>query len=232
MLTVACTLVAQGKPAGEGEVVAITGLTLGKYRVYPYSRSPVSRFPYRIEIDLADGQSWRALPRFQNQHTDFDEPFEKAPVDMTVEDGGQLLVFSPFTSLPGEVIDVTYMAPPAAPTTLYLLSSGASRGVLEKEIWYLLIGMAAADRQGTLHLKPGGQGNMGQVLNSSSVEIADLSAVFHGAVLIGTITQRAGENEPRGRFRWTFHDGGRQFDGDWWSGDERRFLAGERIPKP
>lgn len=224
-------LATQAKPAGHGEVVAVSGLTEGSYRVFAYAESPVPRFPYRIEIDLADGRAWRALPHFQNQHTDFDEPFEKAPVEMLVASGGRLLVFGPFTGLPGEVIEVTYLAPPAAPTFLYLVSP-VSSGSLSRECWYGVQGLAQADVPYTLHLKPGVHGVTGQLLDPSSAPVADLAGVFHGSLLIGTITPRVGRNEPQGRFRWTFLERGRQFEGDWWPGGERRYLTGERIRKP
>jgi hypothetical protein len=218
---------AQAKPAGQGDVVAASGQTEGRYRVFAYQKSPVPRFRYRIEIDLADGRALRALPHFQNQHTDFDEPFEKAPVEMAVQSGGQLLVFGPFTGMPGEVIEVTYLARPASPTYLYLVNSRLS-GLLSRERWYAVRGWAPAS---TLHLKPNGRAISGQLLDPSSVAVADLAGVFHGSVLIGTITPR-GRSEPGGRFRWTFLDRGRQFDGDSWSGEERQYVAGEWIRKP
>ncbi len=224
------TLAAQVKPVGRGEVVAASGLTEGRYRVFAYEQSPIPRFPYRIEIDLADGRTWRALPRFQSQHTDFDEPFEKAPVDMTVASGGRLLVFDSFSGLPGEVIDVTYLVQSALPTYLYLVNSHSS-GSLSGERWYTVRGLAPAHMPYMLHLKLGGRAISGQLLDASSVAVADLAGVFHGSVLIGKIAPR-GRSDPGGRFRWTFLERDRQFDGDWWSGDERRYVTGERIRLP
>jgi hypothetical protein len=226
-----CPFGAQAKAAGQGEVVSISGLTKGSYRVFAYGDSVVPRFPYRLEIDLADGRKWRALPRFQNQHTDFDEPFEKAPVEMEVAEGGRLLVFAPFTGMPGELIEVTYLAPSAAPLFLYLVNPRPS-GWLSGERWYAVRGLAETDAPYTLHWKPSGHGVAGQLLDVSSAPVAEVEGVLHGSLLIGTITPRAGRNQPRGRFCWTFLERGREFEGDWWSGEERRYLTGEKMRKP
>jgi len=224
-------LAAQAKPAGQGEVVAVSGLTEGRYRVFAYANRAVPRFQYRIEVDLEDGRTWRALPRFQNQHTDFDEPFEKAPVEMAVAGGGRLLVFAPFTGRPGEVIEVTYLAPPAAPINLYLVNPRSS-GSLSEECWHAVRGLTKTDVPYTLHLKPVGHTIVGQLLDASSVAVADLTGVFHGSVLIGTITPRTRQSQLQGHFLWTFLEGGREFYGDWWPGEERRYSTGERIHKP
>ena len=84
----------------------------------------------------------------------------------------------------------------------------------------------------TLHLKLAQSQTTGQLLDAAAIEVADLSAVLHGPVLIGRITPHGGRNEPRGRFLVTFRDGGREFDGDWWPAEERQWIAGEQIPPP
>ena len=65
-------------------------------------------------------------------------------VEMTVASGGRLLVFAPFTGLPGEVIEVTYLALADLPTHVYLVNPRSS-GALAKEGWYAVLGLAPAD---------------------------------------------------------------------------------------
>lgn len=223
---------AEPKPAGQGEVVASSGKTVGKYHVFPYSESPVYRFPYRIEIDLQDGRKWHALPRFQSQHTDFDEPFAKAPVEMTLDDGGRLLVFSEFVDLPNEVMDVMYFAPGGDPffkpgTPMYLVSVKSLGRTRAEEGWYTITGLRPDRMPRRLQLQNGPNGITGRVLDEASRETGHLRAISHGSVLIGTL---GASRSPMGaRFRWVFEDGGRRFTGVWWSDDDPTFVAGEKI---